>query len=592
NMPQSEEKACQNCKTSFVIDASDFNFYQKIKVPPPTWCPECRLIRRMVFRNERTLYERQCDLCKQNVITMYSARTPFPLYCRTCWFSDKWDPMRYEREYDFTKPFFEQFKELLLHVPKVNLEGTKNINCQFSNFTWESKNCYLSPTTLFSENIYYSRAVDKSMYCMDCMEVVRSQWCYESINSRDCYNSWHLFNCRSCIDSKFLFDCVNCQNCFLSSNLRNKSFVFRNKQYSQEEYVKKVQEFEVENSKNLEKARGEYRKIIQGALHKYAQIIKSVNASGDYLTNVKNVKQCFSMFNLEDVRYSFRGYNVKDSADLFGTDDCQWDYESVNDGLFSSHTKFSSHTHTNCLDIQYADYCRSSSYLFGCAGLRKKQYCILNKQYTREEYETLVPRIIDHMNKMPYVDAKGRVYTYGEFFPLELSPFAYNETVAQEYFPLTKEQALDQGYAWKDSEQRDYKITIKPEELPDYISDVKDDILKQVIGCLHGGKCNEQCTIGFKIIPDELGFYKKMKLPLPRLCSNCRHYQRLKQRNPLKLWYRKCQCAGGKSDNGVYTNTIEHFHKDNHCPNEFETTYAPERKEIVYCEKCYQSEVV
>ncbi|MEE8131863.1 MAG: hypothetical protein V3T98_02355, partial [Candidatus Paceibacterota bacterium] len=87
-------------------------------------------------------------------------------------------------------------------------------------------------------------------------------------------------------------------------------------------------------------------------------------------------------------------------------------------------------------------------------------------------------------------------------------------------------------------------------------------------------------------------FYKKMNLPLPRLCPNCRHYQRIKQRNPLKLWHRKCQCAGKKSDNEVYKNTIEHFHKTDHCPNEFETTYSSERKEIVYCERCYQQEVV
>ena len=83
-----------------------------------------------------------------------------------------------------------------------------------------------------------------------------------------------------------------------------------------------------------------------------------------------------------------------------------------------------------------------------------------------------------------------------------------------------------------------------------------------------------------------------MNLPLPRLCSNCRHYQRIKQRNPLKLWHRQCQCAGEKSDNKVYQNTIQHFHSNEHCPNEFETTYSPDRKEIVYCEKCYQQEVV
>ena len=216
--------------------------------------------------------------------------------------------------------------------------------------------------------------------------------------------------------------------------------------------------------------------------------------------------------------------------------------------------------------------------MFGCSQIRKGKYCILNKQYTKEEYEQLVPKIIEHMNNMPYVDKKGRVYKYGEFFPPELSPFSYNETIAQEYFPLTKEQAIEQGYSWKESEERNIQITIKSEDLPDYIKDVDDTIIKEIIQCAHKGECNEQCTTAFKIIPQELEFYKKMNLPLPRLCPNCRHYQRLKQRNPLKLWHRKCMCNGNKSENGIYTNTIAHQHGDSACPNEFETTYSQTEK--------------
>lgn len=244
-------------------------------------------------------------------------------------------------------------------------------------------------------------------------------------------------------------------------------------------------------------------------------------------------------------------------------------------------------------NIQYSDDCQDCNNIFGCSNLRNKQYCILNKQYIKKEYEKLVPKIIEHMNTMPYTDKKGRVYKYGEFFPPELSPFAYNETVAQEYFPLTKEQVIEKGYQWKEPEQRNYQITMKTDQLPDHIKNVSDSIVNEIIGCAHEGKCNEQCTTAFKIIPKELEFYRKQNLPLPRLCPNCRHYQRIKQRNPLKLWHRKCQCGGEQSNNKVYTNTIDHpHHGDNHCPNEFETTYAPERKEIVYCEACYLQEVV
>ena len=60
-----ENRICQNCKKDFTIEPEDFNFYEKIKVPPPTWCPECRMIRRMNYRNERSLYKQDCALCKK-----------------------------------------------------------------------------------------------------------------------------------------------------------------------------------------------------------------------------------------------------------------------------------------------------------------------------------------------------------------------------------------------------------------------------------------------------------------------------------------------------------------------------------------------
>jgi len=199
---------------------------------------------------------------------------------------------------------------------------------------------------------------------------------------------------------------------------------------------------------------------------------------------------------------------------------------------------------------------------------------------------------------MPYMDQKGRVYRYGEFFPPELSPFAYNETIAQEYFPLTKEEAEAQGYRWRDPDTKNYTITKLPSALPDHIKDVNDSILKETIGCAHAappaGGCNHQCTTAFKIIPEELQFYRRMNLPLPRLCPNCRHYERLAQRNPLRLWHRQCMCDPSTSSGQAtkYQNTAKHFHGDKPCPNEFETSYSPERPEIVYCEQCYNAEVV
>ena len=69
-----EKRTCQNCKKDFTIKSEDFSFYEKIKVPAPTWCPECRMIRRMNFRNERSLYKQNCALCKKSTISMYARK--------------------------------------------------------------------------------------------------------------------------------------------------------------------------------------------------------------------------------------------------------------------------------------------------------------------------------------------------------------------------------------------------------------------------------------------------------------------------------------------------------------------------------------
>ena len=578
---QSENRTCQNCKTQFTIEPEDFTFYEKIQVPAPTWCPECRLQRRMTWRNERTLYKRECDFCKKITIGMYPPETAFPVYCQDCWWSDKWDATNLGTELDFRKPLHLQFSELLASCPRPSLHqiiGSKD--SPYANIIAESKNIYLSYSIVRSEDILYSKNTDQSHGVYDSLGVTNSERCYENIFGDRNYNSHWIQFSNNCIDSWFLFDCINCKNCALSVNLRNKEHVIRNIEYSKEEYFNQLGKLGMESWSGLQKLRDEFTDMKVKALHKYANIVKSTDSTGDNLMNVKDVKNGFDVYEVEHGRYLHRFLKSKDSMDVAYSSSDELMYEYINTCHHGYSVKFSANGIDALTNAEYTDYCPSSSHLFACIGLKSKQYCILNKQYAKEEYESLVPRIIKHMNDMPYVDKKGRVYRYGEFFPPELSPFAYNETIAQEYFPLTKEEAEKQGYRWKDPDIKEYQITILPKDLPDNIEDVPDSILKKTIGCVHEGKCTHQCTTAFRIIPEEFSLYKRMNLPLPRLCPNCRHYERLAQRNPLKLWHRQCMCD--KSN---------HFHKG-HCPNEFETSYAPERNEMVYCEQCYQAEVV
>jgi hypothetical protein len=189
------------------------------------------------------------------------------------------------------------------------------------------------------------------------------------------------------------------------------------------------------------------------------------------------------------------------------------------------------------------------------------------------------------MNEMPYKDKDKKVYCFGEYFPSEFSASAYNTTLGYEYFPLTQKEAAAHGLQWEDVQDREHKPTILWKELPENIVDVKDNILKETILCSaydkNGIEATKEhnCTKAFKITVDELAFYKRMNIPLPQDCPNTRHFKRFMRRNPLKLWRRQCMCEK------------QHSHHIGKCANEFETSYAPGRQEIVYCEQCYQQEV-
>ena len=571
NTSASSVQVCQNCKNEFVIEPEDFEFYKKIKVPSPTFCPDCRIIRRFSWRNERTLYHRKCDATGKNIITMFSPEQSLVVYERDYWWSDKWDQNAVGRTYDFQKTFFQQFKELFEKAPLPNLANANAINSEYGNHNADVKNCYLVYASYGNEDLSYCSG---AIYCKNSLDIYNGlnfTQCYDNILGGDMNRVFFSYDSDESVNCAFLHACKNMIDSFGCINLRNKANCIFNKQYTKEEYKKERAKYDFGSYKQLCEFRNKFAEFIKQYPRRYGFVQKSLNSVGDNILNCKNLYMGFDVpGDAEDCKYIIHTTGeLRDVYDGYGIGaNLSNSYEVVDTGVDSTLNLSTIFTHS-CQNVNYTYACKNSKDLFGCIGLRSKQYCILNKQYTKGEYEKLVPEIIRHMNDLPYIDKKERVYGYGEFFPTEISPFAYNETIAQEYYTKTKSEILEAGYKWRDPDTKQYKITLQPESLPDHVKDVKDDILNQVIGCEHAGKCNEQCIGAFKVIPSELQFYRAMNLPLPRLCSNCRHYNRLRQRNPFKLWDRQCA----------------------KCGKDIKTSYSPDRPEIIYCESCYNAEV-
>ena len=566
-----QQKICQNCKSDFTIEPDDFGFYEKIKVPPPTFCPECRRQRRWAWRNNMSLYSRKCDLCNKSVVSIYAPESGLTIYCNKCWWSDNWDSKNYGVDYDFSRSFFTQFKELLQKVPQmsvVNDNGIASKNCEYTHDWWFSKNCYMCFSGWHVENIMYSFYVLTGKDMVDCMSIRSpSNWMYECAHCPNAYQLKYSEMGIAGVNSAFIYDCWDCSDCFLCTGLRGKKYNFKNQQYSKEEYTKILENYRLDTFSGVEKARKEFHELVLKYPRRHSWNFHSVNTTGEFTTFSRNSRNCFMTKAAENCAYTeFSGDSkdpIKDSLDLTltgGSSECYEcaiaDHSQLNRfGLFSVKSQ----------DIQYCQYCHNCKHCFGCVGLRNTNYCIFNKQYSKEEYEKLLPKIINHMNKMPYVDKRGIIYKYGEYYPIELSPFGYNESYASEVIELSREEAKKRGYNWQDNTQRTVgQETLKSEDVPDAVGDVADSILDEVLACI-------VCKRNYKIVQNELNFYRKMKIPIPRRCFYCRHEARLKRENPFKLWHRKCMKKG--------------------CKNEFETSYAPDRPEIVYCEKCYQAEV-
>ncbi|MBI2623171.1 MAG: hypothetical protein HYW65_01165 [Candidatus Liptonbacteria bacterium] len=230
-------RQCQNCKNGFAATPEDFRFYEKIKVPPPTLCPPCRYQRRLMVRNERNFYHRECGLCNKAMVSMYSSEKPFPVYCQECWWGDGWDPLQYGAACDWSKPFFVQFRELQNKVPRPNL-GTVNCrNSEYVNYVGDAKGCYLIFGSIEVENCLYGSPYE-SKYCVDTYLARESEYCYECI---DCEKLSHCAFCQDCAASLnllYCFDCKNCQDCIGCVGLRSKNYHIFNQPFTKEAYLK------------------------------------------------------------------------------------------------------------------------------------------------------------------------------------------------------------------------------------------------------------------------------------------------------------------------------------------------------------------
>jgi len=603
NDPIVERRSCKRCTDEFAITQKDLDILDKISpviawekklIPPPTLCPDCRRMRRLAFRNERKFYKKKCDATGRMMISMFSPDVDVLGYDSKNRNEDCGNGLKYGQNPDFSRSFMDQFYELSRKVPKRIISNAITLeNCEYSNYGIASKDCYLSAGIAFSEKCHYSYSPLKGLQDMDGYVNIACQYTYDCVECMMWYKLYYSHFSTACKDSAFLYDCVNCDHCFGCVNLVGKKYCFKNQQLTPEEYQSKVDAI-MGSHLAIEQFKKEFHTFTLQFPKSATRQTKAENCIGNHLINTKDCVDCFSIINdCENIRHSaFCGEKWVNLMDCYQTGVwSQWIYEAM--GCTRGY-KSAFVYQIDPVDTYYSEWIIDagwSSNLFLSSGLKFKHNVLLNKEYQPKERESLVARVIEKMK------ADGE---RGESFPLTHSPHPLNDTQAMEYFPIYKvidatgqESIFNEKGKWTitllESEKfiskaildlwgekiqttwrtKDIDVVapqwieiIQAKDLPDHIKDVDDTILDKAIIC-------EVSWRPYRLIKQELDFYREHNIPLPRKHYESRFVARLASLPPMKLFLRNCD----------------------KCWTECLAVYDKDYPGNVFCEQCYTKEI-
>ncbi len=284
--------------------------------------------------------------------------------------------------------FLQNYQQLVKSIP----HSAVSVQAEDSNYldtTYYSSRCYFCFDNIFLENCLYCHNCDSSKEIVDCFMGGDNQLCYMCVNGIASYGCTYSVNCQNCRDCHFSFDLQGCNDCFGCVGLTRKQYCIYNKQYSKEEYFSHLEQLKNQHPGQIMEQMMAFKKSIP--IPASLQMMAENCPYGDYIHHSKNSFWCFATYKVENSGYIYDSGNLTNCWDCFfvggkkGTTGC---YQLIDCGdCYNSGYLWISDNCTNCFYGQDLSGC---SDCFGCVGLTRKQYCILNNQLTKEEYEKAI----------------------------------------------------------------------------------------------------------------------------------------------------------------------------------------------------------
>ncbi len=561
--------------------------WEKFMLDMPNYAYWVRMLMRMNFRNEKKFCYAKTKNTQKTEISIVHDSVRDVLSPKD-WYEEDF----YQYGIDYSGDFQQDLKKLFSSVPYLSRFVLTSENSEYCNQTYQEKDCYLCAWGQNGESCMYTMYDLYAKYILDCHGAFYGEIGYESIMI---FKSFKFFYCTAlvdCYNTRFSVDLKNCKNVLFGYGLDGAEYIFKNKKLDKEEWEKVFAEYQkkIETISGLQEVIKEYEAFLQEYPR---QAVRNVNVEwciGTQINNSKNTIFWFGTDDSNDSIYCGVAWWWENFIDIESTSSSPRCYNCI--WSIKMHGCISIANNFDEMKNSYYDlYMRWSEYMLWCFGFANQSHCILNKRYAQEEWETLTKKIITELKSK---------WIRGQFLDTELSPFPYNDSVANKFFPIKNlkvwntlnvlnpdgvgtvevldpeafisDALLDLGgeeklkIKWRNKDLEinipEHMVAIAAKDLPNNINDVTDDILKKVVLCAETGR-------PFRIMKLELDFYRSYHLPLPIFHPDVRDVNRYKKMP--NRWLDIYTCAK--------------------CNKETLAEYAPNDTRKVYCEACYNKEI-
>jgi len=525
------ERVCVLTGEKWLMTDEEIGWYKKFNVPPSKYSP---LTRMCLVNSNFVLFDVWYNYHPETgkpIVSVVHPASGVKVLPDNEWFQK--DFSEYGREVELKRAFFEQFYDLVRTVPVPAYYNYVAPENSIAFISLGDQDSYFVIACKSKRTFYGSNAFDVE----DTAEVMFSknvQNSYNVIRSEKIYNCLFVREAYECTDSSFLFDCRNCEHCFGATNKRHAKYLWFNEQLSKEEWEKRRAQVDLSSSSVRIEYEKKFADLVNASVWPENFNLNTDKNAGEYVTDASDIVHGYNVCpGSQSVHYVNHATPVasRDSyicAGIYGSSDC---YYGLGFGMCSN-VKYSLCVNTNGIDLEYCNSCYDCEHCFACVGLRRKKFCLFNKQYSEEEYWRLVDELKCAMLE------RGE---YGEFPLMNFSSQYWKNSGSVQLYGATEEECRKMGARIFEPGEAGAEGPDANAELID-MSTINDRVsTEELVGRVFFDSVAKR---RFSYLKQELELYEKLRLAPPRLHPTRRIQQLYSEMNMPIFMKIPCQKCG------------------------------------------------